>query len=65
VMHCLDKEFLREGLRRRGCSGEGKAPELPRKGVREVVKRCVGAKRVIADGASVDELGLASVDEIF
>jgi len=64
-MHCLDKEFLRECLRRMGFGGEGKAPELPRKVVREVVKRCVGAKRVIADGASVDELGLASVDEIF
>jgi len=63
--HCLDKEFLRECLRRMGFAGEGKAPELPRQVVREVVKRCVGAHSVIAEGASVDELGLASVDELF
>jgi phosphoribosylaminoimidazole-succinocarboxamide synthase len=63
--HCLDKEFLRECLRRLGFSGEGKAPELPEAVVGEVVKRCVGAYRVIAEGASVDELRLKSVDDIF
>lgn len=63
--HCLDKEFLRECLRRMGFTGEGNAPELPRQVVREVEKRCIGANRVIAEGASVDELGLASVDELF
>jgi phosphoribosylaminoimidazole-succinocarboxamide synthase len=63
--HCLDKEFLRECLRRLGFSGEGKAPELPEAVVGEVVKRCVGAHRVIAEGAKVDDLGLKSVDEIF
>jgi phosphoribosylaminoimidazole-succinocarboxamide synthase len=62
--HCLDKEFLRECLRRLGFSGEGKAPELPETVVAEVVKRCIGAYRVIAEGATVDELGLKSVDEI-
>lgn len=62
--HCLDKEFLRECLRRMGFSGEGKAPELPRPVVEEVVKRCVGAQRVIAEGARVEELGLKSVDDI-
>jgi phosphoribosylaminoimidazole-succinocarboxamide synthase len=62
--HCLDKEFLRECLRRLGFSGEGKAPALPETVVAEVVKRCVGAYRVIAEGATVDELGLKIVDEI-
>ncbi len=62
--HCLDKEFLRECLRRLGFSGEGKAPELPAGVVKEVVKRCVGANRVIAQGVSVEELGLKSVDEL-
>jgi phosphoribosylaminoimidazole-succinocarboxamide synthase len=62
--HCLDKEFLRECLRRLGFSGEGKAPELPPAVIGEVVKRCVGAHRVIAEGASVEELSLKSVDDI-
>jgi phosphoribosylaminoimidazole-succinocarboxamide synthase len=63
--HCLDKEFLRECLRRLGFSGEGEPPVLPRRVVGEVVKRCVGAYRVLAEGASVEELSLASVDDIF
>lgn len=62
--HCLDKEFLRECLRRLGFSGEGNAPELPEAVVAEVVKRCVGAHRVIAEGTSLDGLGLRSVDDI-
>jgi len=63
--HCLDKEFLRECLRRLGFAGEGEPPVLPRRVVGEVVKRCAGAYRVLAEGASVEELKLASVDEIF
>jgi len=63
--HCLDKEFLRECLRRMGFSGEGKAPELPREVVGEVVRRCVGSYRVISGEASIDDLGLASVDDLF
>jgi phosphoribosylaminoimidazole-succinocarboxamide synthase len=62
--HCLDKEFLRECLRRLGFSGEGKAPELPSAVVGEVMKRCVGANKVIAEGASLEDLDLKSVDEI-
>jgi len=63
--HCLDKEFLRECLRRLGFSGEGEPPVLPRRVVGEVVKRCVGAYSVLAEGAGVEELKLASVDDIF
>ena len=62
--HCLDKEFLRECLRRMGFSGEGPAPDLPKPVVTEVVKRCVGACSVIAEGSSIEELGLSSVDDI-
>lgn len=63
--HCLDKEFMRECLRRLGFTGDGKAPELPEKVVAEVEKRCVGACGVIAGRKNIDELSLASVDEIF
>ncbi|MBM5804521.1 MAG: phosphoribosylaminoimidazolesuccinocarboxamide synthase [Candidatus Verstraetearchaeota archaeon] len=63
--HCLDKEFLRECLRRLDFAGEGEPPILPRGVVGEVVKRCVGAYRVLAEGASVEELRLAGVDDIF
>lgn len=63
--HCLDKEFLRECLRRLGFSGEGRAPELPAPVLAEVVKRCVGAHMVIAEGVTVEELGLKSVDDVF
>jgi phosphoribosylaminoimidazole-succinocarboxamide synthase len=63
--HCLDKEFLRECLRRLGFAGEGEPPVLPRRVVGEVVKRCVGAYRVLAEGASLKDLGLASVDDVF
>lgn len=62
--HCLDKEFLRECLRKMGFSGEGNPPALPRLVLREVVKRCVGAHRVIAEGAAIEEMELASVDDI-
>lgn len=63
--HCLDKEFLREWLRRMGFNGEGTPPELPPLVVREVAKRCVGSYKVLAEGARVEDLGLLSVDEIF
>jgi phosphoribosylaminoimidazole-succinocarboxamide synthase len=63
--HCLDKEFLRECLRRMGFSGEGSPPELPPKVVKEVAKRCIGSYRVLAEGVSIEELGLLSVDDIF
>lgn len=62
--HCLDKEFLREYLRRIGFVGEGKPPELSKLVVIEVAKRCVGAYRVLAEGISIDELGLLSVEDV-
>ena len=63
--HCLDKEFLRECLRRLGFSGEGGPPELPKAVIAEVAKRCIGAYRVIAEDANIDGLNLANVDELF
>ncbi|MBC7119983.1 MAG: phosphoribosylaminoimidazolesuccinocarboxamide synthase [Candidatus Methanosuratus sp.] len=63
--HCLDKEFLRECLRRMGFSGEGQPPELPPEVVREVSKRCIGAYSVISGRERVEDLGLASVDDLF
>ncbi|MBO3840266.1 MAG: phosphoribosylaminoimidazolesuccinocarboxamide synthase [Thermoproteota archaeon] len=63
--HCLDKEFLRECLRRMGFNGEGTPPELPRAVVKEVAKRCAGSYKVLAEGAKVEDLGLLSVDELF
>uniref|UniRef100_A0A7C3J4W0 Phosphoribosylaminoimidazole-succinocarboxamide synthase n=1 Tax=Candidatus Methanomethylicus mesodigestus TaxID=1867258 RepID=A0A7C3J4W0_9CREN len=63
--HCLDKEFLRECLRKLGFSGDGSPPPLPDSVVREVVKRCVGAYEVIAEGKKIEELMLSSVDDIF
>lgn len=63
--HCLDKEFLRECLRKLGFSGEGAPPPLPDNVVREVVKRCVGAYEVIAEGKKIEDLMLSSVDDIF
>lgn len=63
--HCLDKEFLRECLRRMGFSGDGNAPTLPPAVVREVEKRCIGAYRVLVEGERIEALGLLSVDEVF
>ncbi|MEM1557901.1 MAG: phosphoribosylaminoimidazolesuccinocarboxamide synthase [Thermoproteota archaeon] len=63
--HCLDKEFLRECLRRMGFNGEGAPPELPLLVVKEVAKRCAGSYKVLAEGTRVEDLGLLSVDEIF
>ncbi|MEM2088351.1 MAG: phosphoribosylaminoimidazolesuccinocarboxamide synthase [Thermoproteota archaeon] len=63
--HCLDKEFLRECLRRMGFTGEGTPPELPQPIVKEVSKRCVGAYRVLAEGVNIDAIGLLGVDDIF
>lgn len=62
--YCLDKEFLRECVRRMGFVGEGVPPELPPRVVGEVVKRCIGAYRVFAEGIDVDDLGLLRVDDV-
>ena len=61
---CLDKEFLREYLRRVGFAGEGEAPELPWPVVAEVSKRCVGAYRVITGKASISDFKLKTLDEL-
>jgi len=63
--HCLDKEYLRECLRRMGFYGEGEPPSLPPVVVGEVEKRCIGAYRVLVEGCSIEELGLLSVEDIF
>jgi phosphoribosylaminoimidazole-succinocarboxamide synthase len=62
--HCLDKEYLREYLRRIGFAGEGNPPELPPPVVREVSKRCVASYLVLAKQQSIDDFDLKSVDEI-
>ncbi|MCS7098444.1 MAG: phosphoribosylaminoimidazolesuccinocarboxamide synthase [Candidatus Methanomethyliaceae archaeon] len=63
--HCLDKEFLRECLRRMGFHGSGVAPELPKEVVKEVEKRCIGAYKVMAGEMKIEDLNLLSVDDIF
>jgi len=63
--HCLDKEYLREYLRRVGFAGEGAPPELPLPVIREVSKRCVASYLVLAKHQSIDSFVLKSVDEIF
>lgn len=62
--HCLDKEFLRDFLMRKGFSGEGEIPELPDLVVEQITKRCVGAYEVISGKSTMDSLGLLSVDEV-
>lgn len=63
--YCLDKEFLRECLRRMGFNGEGEPPILSPIIINEVRKRCIGAYEVLAKGKNIDELNLLSVDDIF
>ncbi len=63
--YCLDKEFLRECLRKMGFHGEGEGPVLPPIIVGEVEKRCIGAYKVLAEGKKIEALGLLSVDDIF
>ena len=62
--HCLDKEFLRDFLMRKGFSGEGEIPELPDLVVEQITKRCVGAYDVISGRSTMESLGLLSVDEV-
>ncbi|MCL5069102.1 MAG: phosphoribosylaminoimidazolesuccinocarboxamide synthase [Thaumarchaeota archaeon] len=62
--HCLDKEFLRDYLLRKGFSGEGEIPELPDQVVEQISKRCVGAYEVLSGRTSIESLGLLSVDEV-
>ncbi len=62
--HCLDKEFLRDYLMRKGFSGEGNIPELTNLVVEQISKRCTGACEVLSDVKSIDSLDLLSVDEV-
>jgi phosphoribosylaminoimidazole-succinocarboxamide synthase len=62
--YCLDKEYLREYLRRIGFNGTSTPPKLPEAVVNEVAKRCAGAYKVIAEGADVDSLGLVSLERL-
>mgnify|MGYP005831064559 CR=1 FL=1 len=61
---CLDKEFLREFLRKIGYSGEGPPPEIPRIAVREVSKRCIASYEVLSGMKTLQDFNLASVDEV-
>ncbi len=62
--HALDKEFLREYLRRTGFTGEGKAPTLPPLVIEEISKRCVGAYKVLTGKSRIEDLGLRTVDQL-
>jgi len=62
--HALDKEFLREYLRRVGFTGEGKPPTLPPPVVEEISKRCVGAYEVLMGKAKIEDFNLKTVDQL-
>ncbi len=62
--HCLDKEFLRDYLTKKGFTGDGEIPDLPEQVVTQVSKRCVGAFEVISGKAELNSLDLLSVDEV-
>lgn len=61
---CLDKEFLRAYLQRRGYRGEGSPPRLPGEIVRQVALRARGAYEVLAGKSSIESLGLRSLEEL-
>jgi phosphoribosylaminoimidazole-succinocarboxamide synthase len=61
---CLDKEFLRECLRRMGYTGDGPPPVIPSPVVREVSKRCVASYAVISGSKKLTDFNLRSVDEV-
>jgi phosphoribosylaminoimidazole-succinocarboxamide synthase len=62
--HALDKEFLREYLRKAGFVGEGKPPKLPPLVIEEVSKRCVGAYKVLTGKGKIEDLNLRNVDQL-
>jgi phosphoribosylaminoimidazole-succinocarboxamide synthase len=62
--HCLDKEFLRDYLMRKGFSGEGAIPPLPELVLTQISKRCQGAWEVLSGAETMESLGLLSVDEV-
>lgn len=61
---CLDKEFLRECLRRLGYTGNGPPPSIPTPVVREVSKRCVASYKVISGRKTLADFDLKTVDEV-
>ena len=61
---CLDKEFLRECLRRMGYTGDGPPPVIPAPIVREVSKRCVASYQVISGRKTLDDFDLGTVDDV-
>lgn len=61
---CLDKEFLRESLRRIGYSGDGPPPVIPAPVVREVSKRCVASVQVLSGTKSLADFNLYTVDDV-
>ena len=62
--HCLDKEFLREYLRRIGYTGDGEPPEIAAPVVREVSKRCVASYQVLSGRKGLGDFDLRTVDEV-
>lgn len=62
---CLDKEFLRECLRRMGYTGDGPPPVIPTPVVREVSKRCVASYQVISGQKTLADFDLKNVDEVW
>lgn len=62
--YCLDKEFLRDYLLRKGFSGDGEIPELPDLVVEQISKRCTGAYEVLSGQRDLGSLNLLSVDEV-
>jgi phosphoribosylaminoimidazole-succinocarboxamide synthase len=62
--YCLDKEFLRDFLIRKGFSGDGEIPDLPNLVIDQISKRCTGAYEVISGNREIDTLNLLSVDEV-
>ncbi|MDA4111452.1 MAG: phosphoribosylaminoimidazolesuccinocarboxamide synthase [Thaumarchaeota archaeon] len=62
--NCLDKEFLRDFLLRKGFSGEGQIPDLPPIVLEQISKRCSGAFQVLSGERTLESLDLLSVDEV-
>jgi len=62
--HCLDKEFLRDYLLRKGFSGDGDIPPLPELVLSQISKRCQGAWEVLSGAKTMESLRLLSVDEV-
>lgn len=62
--YCLDKEFLRDYLMRKGFSGDGDIPDLPDLVLEQISKRCTGAYEVLSGQRDLNGLNLLSVDEV-